>query len=32
MQWDAYPKLPPTLTYPPVKLDRGLYYVNSFEP
>jgi len=31
-EWDAYPKLPPTTTYPPVKLDRGFYYVNSFEP
>jgi len=31
-EWDAYPKLPPTSSYPPVKLDRGLYYVNSFEP
>ncbi|KAF4623348.1 hypothetical protein D9613_002063 [Agrocybe pediades] len=31
-EWDAYPKLPPTSTFPPVKLDRGLYYVNSFEP
>ncbi|KDR85286.1 hypothetical protein GALMADRAFT_51898 [Galerina marginata CBS 339.88] len=30
--WDAYPKLPPTSNFPPVKLDRGLYYVNSFEP
>jgi len=31
-EWDAYPKLPPTATYPPIKLDRGFYYVNSFEP
>jgi prenylcysteine oxidase/farnesylcysteine lyase len=31
-QWDAYPKLPPTKVYPPVKLGQGLYYVNSFEP
>ncbi|PPQ71842.1 hypothetical protein CVT25_006360 [Psilocybe cyanescens] len=30
--WDAYPKLPPTSSFPPIKLDRGLYYVNSFEP
>lgn len=30
--WDAYPKLPPTTTFPPVKLDKGLYYVNAFEP
>ncbi|KAF9454994.1 hypothetical protein P691DRAFT_770093 [Macrolepiota fuliginosa MF-IS2] len=31
-EWDAYPKLPPTTTFPPVKLDQGFYYVNSFEP
>ncbi|TFK30726.1 hypothetical protein FA15DRAFT_690376 [Coprinopsis marcescibilis] len=31
-QWKAYPKLPPTTTFPPVKLDQGFYYVNSFEP
>lgn len=31
-EWDAYPKLPPTTSFPPVKLDRGLYYVNAFEP
>ena len=31
-QWDAYPKLPPTTVFPPVKLDQGFYYVNSFEP
>ncbi|KII86384.1 hypothetical protein PLICRDRAFT_164925 [Plicaturopsis crispa FD-325 SS-3] len=31
-EWDAYPKLPPTTEYPPVKLDDGLYYVNAFEP
>jgi prenylcysteine oxidase/farnesylcysteine lyase len=31
-EWDAYPKLPPTTTFPPVKLDAGLYYVNAFEP
>ncbi|KAJ3507454.1 hypothetical protein NLJ89_g6296 [Agrocybe chaxingu] len=31
-EWDAYPKVPPTSTFPPVKLDRGLYYVNAFEP
>ncbi|KAF8973540.1 Prenylcysteine lyase-domain-containing protein [Flammula alnicola] len=31
-EWDAYPKLPPTSQFPPVKLDRGFYYVNSFEP
>ncbi|KAK7058346.1 hypothetical protein VNI00_001977 [Paramarasmius palmivorus] len=31
-EWDAYPKNPPTTTFPPVKLDNGFYYVNSFEP
>ncbi|KAH8835831.1 Prenylcysteine lyase-domain-containing protein [Flagelloscypha sp. PMI_526] len=30
--FDAYPVLPPTSTFPPVKLDHGFYYVNSFEP
>ena len=31
-EWDAYPKLPPTTSFPPVKLDDGFYYVNAFEP
>ncbi|KAF8167814.1 Prenylcysteine lyase-domain-containing protein [Crassisporium funariophilum] len=31
-EWDAYPKLPPTTEFPPVKLDQGFYYVNAFEP
>src|ERR1700722_9122342 len=31
-QWDAYPRLPPTTKFPPVKLDHGLFYVNAFEP
>ncbi|KAI0777409.1 FAD/NAD(P)-binding domain-containing protein [Trametes elegans] len=31
-EWDAYPVLPPTITFPPVKLAEGLYYVNAFEP
>lgn len=31
-QWDAYPVLPPTANFPPVKLDQGFYYVNAFEP
>ncbi|KAH7883946.1 FAD/NAD(P)-binding domain-containing protein [Phlebopus sp. FC_14] len=31
-EWDAYPLLPPTTTFPPVRLDQGLYYVNAFEP
>lgn len=32
VKWDAYPKLPPTTTFPPVILAPGLYYVNAFEP
>lgn len=32
IQWDAYPVLPPTSQFPPVKIDQGLYYVNAFEP
>jgi prenylcysteine oxidase/farnesylcysteine lyase len=32
LQWDAYPKLSPTTNFPPVKLARGFYYVNAFEP
>ncbi|TFY56537.1 hypothetical protein EVG20_g8889 [Dentipellis fragilis] len=31
-EWDSYPVLPPTSTFPPIKLDRGLFYVNAFEP
>ncbi|KAL4250177.1 prenylcysteine oxidase family protein [Abortiporus biennis] len=31
-EWDAYPVLPPTTTFPPVKIDTGFYYVNAFEP
>ncbi|KAI0655025.1 Prenylcysteine lyase-domain-containing protein [Cubamyces menziesii] len=31
-EWDAYPVLPPTTEFPPVKLADGLYYVNAFEP
>lgn len=31
-EWDAYPHLPPTKTFPPVKLANGFYYVNAFEP
>ncbi|KAI0307538.1 FAD/NAD-P-binding domain-containing protein [Multifurca ochricompacta] len=31
-EWDSYPVLPPTTTFPPVKLDDGLFYVNAFEP
>ncbi|KAI0729978.1 FAD/NAD(P)-binding domain-containing protein [Fomitopsis betulina] len=31
-EWDAYPVLPPTTSFPPIKLAKGLYYVNAFEP
>ncbi|KAJ6501653.1 Prenylcysteine lyase-domain-containing protein [Mycena vitilis] len=31
-EWDAYPVLPPTTSFPDVKLATGFYYVNSFEP
>lgn len=31
-EWEAYPKLPPTSSFPPIKLDEGFYYVNAFEP
>ncbi|KAJ7462764.1 Prenylcysteine lyase-domain-containing protein [Mycena galericulata] len=31
-EWDAYPVLPPTSSFPEVKLASGFYYVNSFEP
>ncbi|KAI5123737.1 hypothetical protein M0805_000330 [Coniferiporia weirii] len=31
-EWDAYPVLPPTSTFPSPVLAPGLYYVNSFEP
>ena len=24
--------LPPTNSFPPIKLEKGLYYVNAFEP
>ncbi|CAG7846092.1 SubName: Full=Related to prenylcysteine oxidase {ECO:0000313/EMBL:CCA66843.1} [Serendipita indica DSM 11827] len=30
-EWDAYPRLPPTTRYNPMKLDKNLYYVNGFE-
>ncbi|KAH8079076.1 FAD/NAD(P)-binding domain-containing protein [Cristinia sonorae] len=30
--FEAYPVLPPTTAFPPIKLDEGLYYVNAFEP
>ncbi|KAJ7693682.1 Prenylcysteine lyase-domain-containing protein [Mycena rosella] len=31
-EWDAYPVLPPTASFPELKLAPGFYYVNSFEP
>ncbi|EDR15109.1 uncharacterized protein LACBIDRAFT_300931 [Laccaria bicolor S238N-H82] len=31
-EWDAYPRLPPTGSFPPIKLEHGFYYVNAFEP
>ncbi|PAV22226.1 FAD NAD(P)-binding domain-containing [Pyrrhoderma noxium] len=31
-EWDAYPELPPTTSFPPVVLADGLYYANAFEP
>ena len=31
-EWDAYPVLPPTTEFLPVKLMDGFYYVNAFEP
>ncbi|KAJ7169505.1 Prenylcysteine lyase-domain-containing protein [Mycena filopes] len=31
-EWDAYPMLPPTSSFPEIKLAPGFYYVNSFEP
>ncbi|THH01023.1 hypothetical protein EW026_g1609 [Hermanssonia centrifuga] len=31
-EWDAYPVLPPAKEFPPVKLGKGFYYVNAFEP
>ncbi|KAJ7071486.1 Prenylcysteine lyase-domain-containing protein [Mycena amicta] len=30
-EWDAYPVLAPTTTFPDIKLAAGLYYANSFE-
>ncbi|QRW17280.1 prenylcysteine lyase [Rhizoctonia solani] len=30
-EWDAYPYFPIRSEFPPVKLDKGLYYVNSME-
>lgn len=31
-QWDAYPLLPPANSFPPIKLAKGLFYINAFEP
>ncbi|KAG9004827.1 hypothetical protein FRB90_010689 [Tulasnella sp. 427] len=30
-EWDSYPVLPPVTTFPPLKADDGLWYVNSME-
>ncbi|KAG9080729.1 hypothetical protein FRC06_006216, partial [Ceratobasidium sp. 370] len=30
-EWDSYPVFPPRTDFPPVKLDAGMYYVNSME-
>ncbi|KZT02930.1 uncharacterized protein LAESUDRAFT_762360 [Laetiporus sulphureus 93-53] len=30
--WDAYLVLPPTTSFAPIKVTKGLYYVNAFEP
>ncbi|KAG9004826.1 hypothetical protein FRB90_010688 [Tulasnella sp. 427] len=31
-QWDSYPALRPVKSFPAVKADEGLWYVNSMEP
>ncbi|KAJ7820753.1 hypothetical protein B0H14DRAFT_1342502 [Mycena olivaceomarginata] len=31
-EWDAYPVLPPSTSFPDVKLQPHFYYVNAFEP
>lgn len=31
-QWDAYPVLTPNPKFAPVRLEKGLFYVNAFEP
>lgn len=31
LQWDSYPVLPPVKSFPPIKADDGLWYVNSME-
>ena len=31
-QWDSYPVLSPTSSFPPIRLEGGLFYVNAFEP
>ncbi|VDC01974.1 unnamed protein product [Peniophora sp. CBMAI 1063] len=30
--WQPYPVLPPTTSFPSIKLDDGFYYINAFEP
>ncbi|QRV89081.1 prenylcysteine lyase [Ceratobasidium sp. AG-Ba] len=29
--WDAYPYFPPRSDFPPVKIDKGVYYINAME-
>lgn len=31
-KWKAYPKMVKRKKYPPIKIDRHIYYVNSMEP
>ncbi|KAG8910745.1 hypothetical protein FRC01_006154 [Tulasnella sp. 417] len=31
-EWNSYPVLPPVTSFPPIKADAGLWYVNSMEP
>ncbi|CAO1636851.1 unnamed protein product [Sympodiomycopsis kandeliae] len=31
-EWDSYPELHPTRTFPPIRPDQGLYYINAMEP
>ncbi|KAG9118504.1 hypothetical protein FRC07_006951, partial [Ceratobasidium sp. 392] len=30
-EWDAYPFFPPRTDFPPVKIGKGLYYINAME-
>lgn len=31
-EWDSYPELHPTRSFPPIRPDQGLYYMNALEP